>query len=294
MRPMIGFLALVLIASSADAQILRSRWGSSSCGQGGCDIAPAAPAWEWKPAKELWPEATDRFTLWKNGKFVGFWDVQTGYYRPWNGGEKWGEKMDKAPIDPPAVAKKTADVIPGGVDLDKLKGHDECEITLRGHKITMLEAAGALDDDSQKLWLVVTGDGRDEFLARAKADPRLADLLSRCRIWSVPDGHQSLIDRETKKSMFPVGSPGVFLGLPDGTEIFKASGPAIDLDALRKSDPLFRPKPDPTPAPKQPDPKQPDVKKPDSPDQGGSSIPMCCVAALVGAVASYVAIKTKG
>lgn len=287
----LSLMILLLCAVEASAQL--RRWGSGSCDQ----FDRVETRWEWKPASETFADNTeDRYTLWRDGRFVGLWFGDEGYYRPWLGGESWGPRVDAAPVTVAEWMRRKPD-IKGGVDASKLRGADGCECHLNGQP----SAAGfkalvdALDDDSQKLWLVVTGDNREAFVAKLRADPKMNSLLSRCRVWSVPATHHSILDRDTKRPMFPVGSPGVFLGNPDGVELFKGDGAVMNFDALRKADPLFRPEPKPAPVPVpqpvpvQPSPKQPDVK-PDTPVDN-NPVPMCCLAMLGGAVAVYVAFK---
>lgn len=144
-----------------------------------------------------------------------------------------------------------------GVEADRINGKDECSWSIGGKKVSRAEAQSKmLEDDSAKLWLVLTGEGRERVEADLRADPKYAELLGRVRVWSKPANHFSLLDRDSGKPMFPIGSPGVYLAQADGVELHKQSGyrgPA-DLEALRKADPLFKPEP---PAPKGPDTKGP-------------------------------------
>lgn len=235
-----GFF-LALFAVTAD-----SRWGV-----GGCE--PTEPQRSLQPAIVTskitttpdgysWYKRSDKpneLYLFRDGRQLGTWNIAEEYFLPIVG-DAWGERQAGAPVPPPGVNWRL-----NGVERKKLdEDSPTCRWTINGEPVSVIEAASALlEDDSAKLWLVVSGEGREKFLTDAKADPKLADLLSRTRVWSVPADHFSLKDRDTGKVMFPVGSPGVLLAAADGTELYRQvgyQGPQ-DLEALRKADPNLKP-----------------------------------------------------
>lgn len=252
------------------------------CGPEGCPVPQ--PEIQWIPSKRV--NGDGRYELIRNGVFIGFWDVAGQYYRAWKGPGSWGPETT-SPAELPAELKRVKieqEELPTGVEHSKLRGEQETECTVNGRRVYTDEALmQALEDDSQKLWLVITGDGRDKLLADMKADPKFKDLLARSRVWSVPADHYSILDRDSKKPMFPIGSPGVYLGLPDGRKLYESTGP-IDLDALRKADPNNKPAPAPPnpngPAPGPPAPAPLDPSTPKT----NPMIPLCCVAGGIGAL----------
>lgn len=263
------------VNSSAIGQPFSQR-SELNCGPDGC-VLPAADA-KWLPSKR--ENGEGRYELLRNGSTVGFYDVAGEYYREWLGPGQWGPKI-KPPIAilvEMQTAQAVSQDIPGGVDREKLKEQGDPTWDVSGVPVPNFELVmQTLEDDSGKLWLVVTGDGRDKFVADMKADPKNKELLARCRVWSVAANDWSILDRDTKKAMFPVGNPGVFLGLPDGRKLFEGSG-SIDMEALRRADPNNKPPVSPTPTPNQPAP--PPAPKPLDPEPVPNKLitPLCCVA----------------
>lgn len=153
-----------------------------------------------------------------------------------------------------------------GVDGDKLRGKKEEAYTCSGRWCTKIEAlAAVLDDDSGKLWIIVTGDGRDNFVSDIRSSSSMSDILARSRLWVQPADHFTVTGKG-----YPRGNPGIFFAAADGTELYSAtsySGPA-DLEWIRKADPLYKPappSPGPTPAPAptpSPNPLTPDQPTP--------------------------------
>lgn len=185
------------------------------------------------------------------------------------------ERVVYQPVYQPERIAAPADSTPSlqafqlnGVVQENVNGTKECHYSLSGKKVNKYEAFGAaFDDDSESHWLIITGEGREKVEADLRADPKNADLLSHTRIWSKPNGHFSLIDRDTSKQMFPVGNPGIYFARSDGSELWAQAGykgPA-DIEALRRADPKIKP----------------DEKKPDTP---ASASP------LLTGVAPFVAI----
>lgn len=262
------------IAAAGPFGIFRGR---GSCGPNGCAVEPtqaASPGPTWKASQMA--NSANRYELWHQGKFLGFWDAREGYFRAWIGGDEWGPRVEQPPHPvpdrlrnlPAEEAQKPAFEAwqTNGVQREKCQA-DKDSYSINGRPATLFEAQSKmLDDDSQKLWLIVNGDGREKVLKDLQSDPSFADLLKRTRVWSVPANHFSLLDRETGKPMFPVGDPGIYFSLADGTELHKQvgyQGPA-DLEAIRKADPNWRPI-----LPRKPDPKKPDpAPTPNAPDDG--------------------------
>lgn len=264
---MAAFLAVLIFAPLA----LKAQWGPSS-GPVGPMASPAiqrATVYEWK-ASHL-PSDEGRVLLFKNGSYVGTWDAFEEYYRAYDPkSETWGPREFEPPIPLPGHANRRIEPIGqplepwqlSGVDKSKVNGKDHESFTISGKRVHRLEAlhalAGNLEDDSGKMWLILIGEktARDKALADMKADPKMQSLLAQVRIVSQPPSYNQFFYRETGEPMYPPGNPTVYLGKPDGEEIFVSTqfGPA-EMEALRKKDPTL---------PKLPDPKKPDdSKKPD-------------------------------
>jgi hypothetical protein len=198
------------------------------------------------------PQDAHELYLYHRGRQIGAWNVDDAYYRELIG-DHWGPKVDFAPIDPPGFRNH-------GVARGKIRAKgDDCFCTINGQRVGFETLTAALQDDSGKLWLIVTGPGREKVVADFQTDPRNASLAARTRIWSVHEKHFSLYDRYTKEPLgFPIGNPGIYFALANGTELYSQLGydGPDDLEGLRKKDP-DAPRP---PEPKNPDPVNPDVK----------------------------------
>lgn len=289
---------LGLVTCLVTAGPFRSRDFSGSCGPGGCAVPQPAAAssvtTEWRPC-EL-PNGDNRYVLWRGQSFLGFWDGAGNYYRAYLGNEQWADKVNTPPHPLPAwiVAKnsKQAPTMPKlkdwqkeGVDAEKIDGKEQSVYAVNGLHVSAWQAEQKLlEDDSGKLWLVVTGNGREQVIKDLNADPAYADLLKRTRVWSVPADHFSLLDRDTKKPFFAnSGNPSITLMDAHRNILYEHDGykGAADLQAIRKADPDFKPPPPPV-GPKDP-------AKPAGPPAPAASnsinpmFPLCCVAALGGA-----------
>lgn len=260
MKTLAIFLAFAATAAAAYAQC-------RSCSGGSCAVEPAAPI---EPEWRFSPSQPDQLSLFRGSQQLGAWSLDGGYYRAIEG-DRWGPKAFEAPVPIPTQFQRTN----FGLERSQLHEHG---LSISGRPASMSEVGAALEDDSGKLWLVLTGPGREKVIADLKADPKYAAFLAKCRVWSVSEKHPSLFDRATREPLgFPIGSPGVFLGRPDGTQLYTATtyaGPA-DLEALRKKDP-DAPRPD--------EPKKPEPKKPDEPDVHPADdqlFPACCLTTVV-------------
>lgn len=293
----VSMLAFGIITALVSAGPFRNRGGGGGCGPNGCDVGPGPEpervTWEWK-ACDL-PHGDNRFVLWRNGQFHGFWDATEKVYRAHLGAEEWGAKVASAPRPLPSwINFKAGQDKPSlppleqwqldGVDAEKIDGKEETTYSINGVPVTQEQADKKLiEDDSHKLWLIVNGTGREKVIADLKADPSFAGLLKRTRVWSVPADHFSLLDRDTKKPMFlNSGNPSITFMAADRTVLFEKDGyqgPA-DLEALRRADPEA---PKPPPNPKKRDPAKPDDPLNPSPSiPFNAAFPLCCVAAVGG------------
>jgi hypothetical protein len=193
-------------------------------------------------------DAPGELYLYHHGRQIGAWNIDDAYYRALTGNE-WGPMLDFAPIDPPGYRNH-------GVARTKLRANgDDCYCSINGQRVGFDMLRAVLEDDSAKLWLVVTGPGREKVTADFQNDPRNASLVKRTRIWSVHEKHHSLYDRTTKAPLgFPIGSPGIYFARADGTELYSQLGyhGPDDLEGLRKKDPD-------APKPKKPEPDEPEV-----------------------------------
>lgn len=136
---------------------------------------------------------------------------------------------------------------------------EECYCSINGQRVGFHALRAVLEDDSAKLWLIVTGPGREKVVADFKTDPRNASLVTRTRIWSVHEKHHSLYDRRTHEPLgFAIGTPGIYFAAADGTELHAQLGyrGPKDFEQLRKKDPDA---PKPIPEPKKPEPIEPDI-----------------------------------
>ncbi len=278
---LLGVLLLFLTCGMAAAQCVSCRQCPTTCPD--CDCEPEAVGdafgeYRWYRVASQ----PDQLSLYRGGVQIGAWSIPHGVYRAIEGGV-WTEPRGDVPIPlPPAFKKRDT----SGVDRSKLRNaEDDCFCTISGKRVGFAGLQTALEDDSAKLWLVVTGDGRERVVADLKADPKFAAFLSHVRLWNVPKGHPSLLDRVTGEPLgFADGKPGITLCAADGSILHVQHGYAGpgDLDALRKKDPNL---------PKNPDPKNPDPKKPDEPDVHNDEwhLPACCgLAALIVCGALYL------
>lgn len=187
----IAIIALLLTAVPAEAQLLRRVFGGgrSDCGPNGCQVQ--------LPPQQfvLQPERIPAHQIEEPRQFEA-WQL-------------------------------------GGVDRDKVNGHEEPEYNVSGKKCSKKEAyqalAGAnLDDDSGKLWLVVTPP-QDKAVEEFKS--KLPDLASRTRVIQYPSGH-FFASKYT---------PGVTLMRPNGEELYKSD--TFDVESLKRADPNYVPDP---------------------------------------------------
>ena len=293
----VALLALLIVTGLVSAGQFRSRGGGGGCGPNGCNVQEPRDvepdSWEWR-ACEL-PNGDNRFVLWHNGRFHGFWDAREKVYREYLGGDAWGPKIGSPPqpLTPRSLDmqfKQEPDLPPlekwqlNGVDVEEIDGKEETVYSVNGLHVTHEQADDKLlADDSLKLWLIVNGTGREKVLADLKADPSFAGFMKRTRVWSVPAEHFSLFDRETKKPIFNnTGNPSITLMGADRTILFEQDGyhGPSDLEGIRKADPET---PRPPLAPLRRDPPKPiDPSNPLAPLPFNPLIPLTGVAALGG------------
>lgn len=274
---------LVMLAAITAAE---ARWGGCSsaavavvacpCGKEACDCGGTCQCYEWKTTTIEGGEG--RLLLWRGGKLLGFWDVEQAYYRPWLGGENWGERGN--PPHPAPVGREPN----FGVDREKVA--PVSRVTLNGREITRDKAIQVIEqskipDDSKKFRLVVIGAEADRKRvtdAWASVEPAVKDRFA---VWSVPPDHWSLKDGETGEPVFKAtGSPTVYCQAPGGKSLHRQddfTGPQ-DFEAIRKAVKKYDAAADPDL--RKPAPKTPAVDPSESPLP---VVPTCCVVAAIAA-----------
>lgn len=283
MRAFVGLFVTVALAAVLDP-------GPASCGpwgNGECVQVGREDVWEWIDSDR--ENGEGRLELFKNGVFLGFWDVDGGYYRA-SLPDRWGPKEKAPPFPPPPRGVAVAAWQLDGVASERINGHEGNSYTINGRPASLQKTAAALEDDSGKLWLTVIGaqGDRKSFLDDAKKTA--PDLLTRCRLWSVDAGHFSLKDRGTGKSMFPGdGKLIVYLQDQQGGVLYHGD----QVSDLRKADPNWKPdqpKPDPKPTPVQPSVPSPAPQpnlQPPSPPGSGIPAPLLPLVAVLGGLAVF-------
>ena len=156
----------------------------------------------------------------------------------------------------------------------------DCYCTISGDA-SASRCCGPCSNDSAKLWLSSRSWPRKSHL-RLRNDPALH------RFWRCI-GATSIIrlDRSRIAIGFPLGNPGIYFALADGSELHSQlgyNGPD-DLEGLRKKDPDA---PKPAPEPKKPEPVNPDVDP--SPDKFD---PRYVLLVAIGAIGVLLFLKGR-
>jgi hypothetical protein len=283
-----------------------SRWGPSTCGPGGCNIAPAPPAIESKPLEKIldeWcdvPDSPNEAALYRNNVQIGCWNYAANCWRDYDARrEIWGPKVATPPAEPPSRAQPVAKVTrlmptaeeaqpestdvgsdlthPNnhGVDWSKIKDH---EATYSGRKIGCERAhelvGKQVPDDAKRFRLTIIGNPAEQKEALTQFASLEPEIRDRMNTWAVAADHWSLKDGLSGQAVFKTqGTPVIYLQDPSGKVLHRQDDGKDMPTAIRKAVKAY----DQT---KDPDLRKVEPKKPNDPAAPTHpAVPVCCLAA---------------
>ncbi|HZZ80990.1 MAG TPA: hypothetical protein VFE62_20985 [Gemmataceae bacterium] len=247
--------------------IALSQWGSGGC------FVPAAepvgsPAQTSAPYWRSWDN--DYAYLYQGTMHVGSWVIARQKYRALLDYDRgiWGPEQDSAPIPVPQHLLRKRMPLPieapkvepwqtTGVSVEQMHHRERHAISGRevtaGQGLTALTGKGALPEDKDKLFLVVSSEDkakRDKVTADVKANPQLSEWVDkRCHFFSVSPKDSIMVDRQKVCVHNQDADLVVSLMAPDGTELWHDTGyhGLPSLQGMRKKDPNYRPEDVPGP-----------------------------------------------